>query len=107
MKLHQDALQTPFSVFLDIFYPLNFRCFDENGVFQQPQAITLMDLRTVVVAPVTINFASRNSRGSVSEEENRKKARTPSRWNTGLALCTQVNVFVRVRMSGFFPGANP
>ena len=40
-KLRQDALQTTFSVFLDIFYPPNFRCFDENGVFQQPQAITL------------------------------------------------------------------
>ena len=32
-----------FSVFLDIFYPPNFRCFDENGLFQQPQAITLID----------------------------------------------------------------
>jgi hypothetical protein len=42
-KLHQDALQTTFSVFLDIFYPPNLRCFDENGVFQQPQAITLID----------------------------------------------------------------
>ena len=39
IKLRQDALQTTFSVFLDIFYPPNFRCFDENGVFQQPQAI--------------------------------------------------------------------
>ena len=38
-KLHQDALETTFSVFLDIFYPPNFRCFDENGVFQQPQAV--------------------------------------------------------------------
>jgi hypothetical protein len=41
MKLHQDALQTPFSVFLGIFYPLNFRCFDENGVFQQPRLVSL------------------------------------------------------------------
>jgi hypothetical protein len=32
-----------FSVFLDIFYPPNFGCFDENGVFQQPQAITLIE----------------------------------------------------------------
>jgi hypothetical protein len=39
-KLHQDALETTFSVFLDIFYPPNFRCFDENGVFQQPRLIT-------------------------------------------------------------------
>ena len=51
MKLHQDALQTPFSVFLDIFYPLNFRCFDENGVFQQPQAITLIDPEMVRSGP--------------------------------------------------------
>ena len=43
IKLRQDALQTSFSVFLDIFYPPIFRCFDENGVFQQPQAITLID----------------------------------------------------------------
>jgi hypothetical protein len=27
----------------DIFYPPNFRCFDKNGVFQQPQAITLTE----------------------------------------------------------------
>jgi hypothetical protein len=43
IKLHQDALQTTFSVFLDIFYPPNFRCFDENGVFQHPQAIALIE----------------------------------------------------------------
>ena len=41
IKSRQDALQTTFSVFLDIFYPPNFRCFEENGLFQQPQAITL------------------------------------------------------------------
>ena len=41
IELHQDALQTTFSVFLDIFYPPNFGCFAKNGVFQQPQAITL------------------------------------------------------------------
>jgi len=44
-KLRQDALQTTFSVFLNIFYPPNFRCFDENGVFQPPQAITLTQNR--------------------------------------------------------------
>ena len=41
IKLRQDALQTIFSIFLDIFYPSNFRCFEENGLFQHPQAITL------------------------------------------------------------------
>ena len=40
IKLRQDALQTIFSIFLDIFYPPNFRCFEENGLFQHPQAIT-------------------------------------------------------------------
>jgi hypothetical protein len=39
--LLKDALQTTFSVFLDIFYPPNFRCFEKNGLFQQPQAVTL------------------------------------------------------------------
>jgi len=43
IKLRQDALQTTFSIFLDIFYPPNFRCFEENGVFQQPLAITLIE----------------------------------------------------------------
>jgi hypothetical protein len=36
IKLRQDALQTTFSIFLDIFYPPNFRCFEENEVFQHP-----------------------------------------------------------------------
>jgi hypothetical protein len=38
--LRQEALQTTFLVFLDIFYPPNFRCFEENGVFQQPRLIS-------------------------------------------------------------------
>jgi hypothetical protein len=42
-KLRQDALQTTFSVFLDIFYPPIFRCFDENGVFQQPCLLSTVD----------------------------------------------------------------
>jgi hypothetical protein len=32
-----------FSVFLDIFYPPSFRCFEGNGVFQHPQALSLID----------------------------------------------------------------
>jgi hypothetical protein len=39
----QDALQTTFLVFPDIFYPSKFLNFEENGVFQQPLAITLID----------------------------------------------------------------
>jgi hypothetical protein len=41
----QDAPQTTFSVRLDIFYPLNFPRFLKYRVFQQPQAITLIDPR--------------------------------------------------------------
>src|SRR5206468_13108101 len=40
IKLRQDALQTIFSIFLDIFYPPNFRCFEENGLFQHPHLLT-------------------------------------------------------------------
>jgi hypothetical protein len=41
--LRQDALQTTFSVFLDIFCSPNFRCFEENGVFQHPRDIAPVD----------------------------------------------------------------
>jgi hypothetical protein len=41
IKSRQETLQTTFSVFLDIFYPPNFGYFEENGLFQHPQAITL------------------------------------------------------------------
>jgi hypothetical protein len=40
IKLRQDALQTTFSTFLDNFYPPNPRCFEGNGVFQHPQALS-------------------------------------------------------------------
>src|SRR5882724_4212698 len=36
IKSCQDAPQTTFSVFLDIFYPPNSCCSEETGVFQQP-----------------------------------------------------------------------
>jgi hypothetical protein len=32
--------RTPFSVFLDIFYPTNFRRFEGNRVFQHPRLFT-------------------------------------------------------------------
>jgi hypothetical protein len=38
IKSRQDALQTTFSVFLDIFYLPHFGYFEEDGVFQYPQA---------------------------------------------------------------------
>src|ERR1700730_19241607 len=41
IKSRQEALQTTFSVFLDIFYPPNFGYFEENGLFQHPQALAL------------------------------------------------------------------
>jgi hypothetical protein len=42
IESRQDAPQTTFSVFLDIFYPSIFGCFEENGLFQHPQAFTLI-----------------------------------------------------------------
>lgn len=33
-------LQTIFSVFLDIFYPPDFGCFEKNGLFQHPRDVT-------------------------------------------------------------------
>ena len=51
IELRQDALQTTFSIFLDIFYPPNFRRFDENGVFQHPR-----DSSTVTPDPVLALF---------------------------------------------------
>ena len=44
IKLRQDALQTILSIFLDIFYPPNFRCFEENGLFQHPRLISTVRL---------------------------------------------------------------
>jgi hypothetical protein len=43
IKSRQDALQATLSVFLDIFYLPNFWDFEENGLFQHPLAITLID----------------------------------------------------------------
>jgi hypothetical protein len=37
--LQQEAPQTTFSVFLDIFHPPIFGCFAENGLFQHPRPI--------------------------------------------------------------------
>jgi hypothetical protein len=39
IKSGQDAPQTTFSVFPDIFYPPNSCCFEENGVFQHPTPV--------------------------------------------------------------------
>ena len=39
IKSRQAALQTTFSVFLYILHPPISRCFEENGLFQQPQAL--------------------------------------------------------------------
>src|ERR1700730_16160849 len=39
IKSRQEALQTTFSVFLDIFYPPIFGYFEENGLFQHPRLI--------------------------------------------------------------------
>jgi hypothetical protein len=45
--LRWDALQTTFAPRVDIFYPQNFGCFEQNRLFQhQPQAITLNPCRS-------------------------------------------------------------
>jgi hypothetical protein len=51
IKLCQDALQTTFSVFLDISYPPNFRCFEENGLFQHPHSISYNDAMSTLRVP--------------------------------------------------------
>jgi hypothetical protein len=58
IKSRWDALQTTFSVFLDIFYPPNLGCFEENGLFQQPQAITL---KTPVTGSMSVMAMLRQS----------------------------------------------
>jgi hypothetical protein len=40
IKSRQDAPQTTFSVFLDIFYPPIFGYFEENGLSQHPRLVT-------------------------------------------------------------------
>jgi hypothetical protein len=49
IKSCQDAPQTTFSVFLDIFYPPNSCCFEENGVFQQPRLIATVTFGLPVI----------------------------------------------------------
>jgi hypothetical protein len=51
IKSLQDAPRTTFSVFLDIFYPPNFGCFEKKGLFQQPRLIT-----STVIAVRAISF---------------------------------------------------
>jgi hypothetical protein len=59
IKSRQDALQTSFSVFLDVFHPSNFRCFDENGVFQQPRLFTTIDSRLAGDSPIALMSETR------------------------------------------------
>jgi hypothetical protein len=61
IKSRQDALQTTFSVFLDIFYPPNLAVWDEKGVFQQPR----------LLATVTALPPSRDAKEMPPETERR------------------------------------
>ena len=54
IKLRWDALQTTISVLVDISYPPNFHCFEQNGVFQQPQAIALKTPSSRVLSEMAI-----------------------------------------------------
>ena len=63
IKLRQDALQTIFSIFLDIFYPPNFRCFEENGLFQHPRLIsTVRKLHFVFIWLPAVKVGSGNAK---------------------------------------------
>jgi hypothetical protein len=46
IKLHEDVYKTTFSVFGDIFYPANVRCFEENESFQQPGLLRIDQFKT-------------------------------------------------------------
>ena len=61
--LRQDALQTIFSGCLDIFYPPNSDCFAETGLFQQPQAFTLIYQRHADLRPVGVFERTRTKHG--------------------------------------------
>jgi hypothetical protein len=49
IKSRQDALQATFSTWVDIFSPPIFRCFEENGLFQQPRLLTTVTSGLLVV----------------------------------------------------------
>src|SRR5438105_13700856 len=72
IKSCQDAPQTTFSVFLDIFYPPNSCCFEENGVFQQPRLITTITEENV---PPPQNSRRRRS---VTERLSRNERAAPT-----------------------------
>jgi hypothetical protein len=42
--LHWESLQTPFLIFLGIFYPPIFCCFEKNRVFQQPRLSSTIEI---------------------------------------------------------------
>ena len=54
IKSRQEALQTTFSVRVDIFYSPNFGCFEKNGLFQQPQAFALLENCVQVVSAMAM-----------------------------------------------------
>jgi hypothetical protein len=60
IKSCQDAPQTTFSVFLDIFYLQNYCCFEENGVFQQPRLITSTIGVTTALGQSLAKFVARS-----------------------------------------------
>jgi hypothetical protein len=61
--LRYEALQTTFLIFLDIFYPSNCCCFEKNGVFQQPQAVTLRILVPGILSVMAIYQQRTQQRG--------------------------------------------
>jgi len=52
-----------FSIFLDIFYPLNVRCFEKNGLFQQPRDFSPI---ITVAAEIVLTFGDSSPHDSPS-----------------------------------------
>jgi hypothetical protein len=85
IKSRQDALQAIRSVSLDIFYPPNFGCFRENGVFQQPQAFTL-----TIGLPVLWCYGDVSTLNDFGHNSHMKLPTTGlerSRWAADAAAC--------------------
>jgi hypothetical protein len=64
IKSRQDALQTTFSIFLDIFYAPIFDCFEKNRLFQHPRTISF----TMAIRSYSSQFDDNAANRSVDDE---------------------------------------
>jgi hypothetical protein len=56
--LRWEALQTTFSIFLDILYPPNFRRLAKNGVFQHPRLVSATIARQSAIGVLPLQLAA-------------------------------------------------